>query len=954
MANSKVIKRNANVVNLNRGITEETLFFTGNEESTDFVMGIPEDNVNAILNELTDLSSNPGAYAIREAYSNAYDAVAATGDMSRPIEVTVPKSDEFNDESLTYKLRISECPMSLIRYATVTDYGIGMTTDDLRRFFTQYGGTKKQGAGLIGSKGLGSKAPLACADFFDVATVHDGILSMAHLWRGSGYNYAKIVKVEPTDKPDGTTVRIPIVDPKIAIEMDKCMSSIAKWNLDANLTYNGEKASGSLDMGLTKDGTSGYVFLGNVAIGVDENGDEVRVRMWQDIASFPRRLHLYKDNYNNGTINCDLSVDLNLCGVRYSLAKGNGYHARHNGNKPNIIVAGDPGYLNFTPSRDEVKDDDAKRTFLEAISEVEYDMDATFKSLFENNDYATVTRSLINCQGFIHRNDKETTLYINDRKVGAISDDSALTVFDGIDMSEYLINNIEEQGYVPKFAHVNPKSPNRYIPITKLTQRGYNVVTASYDEEGAFIPETITWQSQSYTAHDIAFAMRDASPLPLAAIIPSVAMHAQWNDINDAILNEGINHALVITGKLPAWKQFQSRESAIRRLVASKNGQDMTIMSLTYLFLDGENEPDEQDKLALSIFTGVTITTWDELMSDVRAMNRSTSSGSNAKKGGNHATGRILQAGTAKTTVYDLRNRRNYTGDMTPFEHPVDALMGTMSYREIQTIDFNNDDLSKYVFAIGDAGNPNIIARIASALAMAGRLGNAEKLAFVSTTSSCSKTYPLDIPMIKVLVKTRDMKVFGDFRYNRAHFNGIIDGIPGMSYKVCNNGHGYYYIQSDIRIDSLGDFAPSYENLAFALRYDSKFNWLNTFIINCRAILGTTFCKTLDLILDAKTGSWWCDGEFNGGYRSNRAIGLQFPKSWEDALAPVKDALEVFEDISEVRGTTSVVAHAASDPKSIATSLVSPGLKTILQARIAQQVVGDPQDPDSDKSGETK
>lgn len=927
MATTTVIKRNANVANLNSGITEETLFFAGSDENEDFVMDISQENTSAILNELTDLSSNPGAYAIREAYSNAYDAVAATGDMSRPIEVTVPGTDEFREESLAYKLHISECPLDLIRYATVTDHGIGMTTEDLRKFFTQYGGTKKQGQGLIGSKGLGSKAPLACADFFDVVTVKDGIRSVAHLWRGNGRNYAKIVKVESTTKPNGTTIRIPIVDPKIAAEMHECMTGIAQWNLDANLTYNGEKVTTCLNDGINKDGTRGYVFLGNVKIGVDEDGNDVRVRMWQSIDSFPQRLKSYQ-GYDS--LRWNLNVDLNLCGVRYSLVGGSSYRSSIK-MPPDIIVAGDPGYLNFTPSRDEVKDDDAKQAFLDALSETEYDADAVINSIFKGHDYATITRILMNRGGGHIRTDgDEAKLVIaNHYVVGkvSVSDVSAITSFDGTDMRDYLT--------IPAGHAVAPASTTRYRSITHMSGHGYIAPVRSLDANGMFNTNESAYSTistyGSYTAREVASAMSHTSSLPLVAIIPSAMMFAYGgaDDNNRAcrsILNDEDNHALVITGPTPKWTEFQNRESSIRRIIANKTGQDMKKMSLTYLFLDGDDAPTKQDELALTLFANTTITTWEELVSEVRRANRSNRA-SYGQDGTRSVAKPSTHVGTHDIATYDLRNRCYKRGNTSPFAGPLDALFGEVTYAMKSTIDFDNDDLSRYVFAIGDGGDSATVVRIASAMALAGLLGEAQTLCFVSSTASCTTSYPLGVNEVKALAKRRGMKVLGDFRYSGAHFDGIIDGIDGITYEVKNDGNGWYHVESSIALDVLGITDPSDGDLAYALRHDGTFRHIGNFVLNCRSILGTTFCKTLDSVLDARPANWWnCDAT---------GIKLSFPKGWADDMATLTNALEVFLEISTINGVQSLIAEASDENGQLAKALITSGLQSIVQSRIA-------------------
>lgn len=918
MTATKVIRRNANVANINSGIAEEVLFFSGDSENEDFVMDISAENTSAILNELTDLSSNPGAYAIREAYSNAYDAVVATGDMTRPIEVTVPQVSEFNEDSLAYKLHISECPVELVRYATVTDHGIGMTTEDLRKFFTQYGGTKKQGAGLIGSKGLGSKAPLACADFFDVITTKDGVRSAAHLWRGNGHNYAKIVKVEQTDEGDGTTVRIPIVDPKIATEMHECMSEIAKWNLDASLTYNGERFSSFLNDGISEDGKRGYIFLGNVKIGVDEDGQDVRVRMWQGVDTFPHRLYGHP-RYGSTAINWSFRVDLNLCGVRYPLTDG-GYSRSP---RPDIVVAGDPGYLNFTPSRDEVKDDDAKRTFLEAISEASYDIDAISDSLFGRNGYGTVARLMMEHYGYIDEGATSDELSFAGSVIGAVNM-GEVTTFAGVDMADYLALRHDR--------HLVPASGTRYHAITKLSGRGYLRPVLATFSDGVMEQSNGAYGSFNKvdTARDIAAGMRVLAPLPLVAIVPS-PMLAALSTRNGgwacrSILNDGDNHAVVITGEHPAWTEFQSRETGIRKLIAGRTSQDMKDMTCTYLFADGT--PTEQDMMALEVFSHVTVTTWDELVSEVRAMNRANGSARKA------SAPKVVHVGAHRAITYDLTGRVTPHNRFVAYESPIDALLGDPSKATAERIDFDSADLSEYVFAIGDGGSPEAIAHIASAMAMAGLLGDAKKLSFVSTTASSTTSYPLNMNEVKALVKTRGMRIFGDFRMNRSHVPGIIDDHDGIAAKVVG-GHGYYRVQSKIDFHALGIDDPTFYALAHVLRHDLSFRYICKFVLNCRSILGTTFCDVLDDVLAAKPNPWW-EGAQTAIYRRyHNDMELVMPDGWDKPVGTIKGAIGVFEEISRINGVQSLIDEASGTDGALAKDLITVGLQSIVKSRIS-------------------
>ena len=336
------IPRTNNIDRLNSAVIDEEIFSRNAASTEEITMGIAEDGFEIILSMLSDLSADRGAYALREAWSNAYDATLATGDMTRKIEIVLPDPDLLDTEiNLTSALSDYEPASSDLK---VIDHGIGMTPEDVKRYFCQYGGSKKRGEkDMVGSKGLGSKAGLAVSDSMTVRTVHDGTETLAIIERKRGRNTAT-VKTRSTDAENGTTITIPVSDISIALQMVVCAQNIARYNIDANLWINGKKTDNIIE------GGTDYTYAGNLEIGQDENGEAVSFRTWIRTDALGRRLR---------------SADLNLAGVRYPLAKAYSWSS----SDVDVIVAGDPGYLNFTPSRDEIKNDQYKKHFADAVLE---------------------------------------------------------------------------------------------------------------------------------------------------------------------------------------------------------------------------------------------------------------------------------------------------------------------------------------------------------------------------------------------------------------------------------------------------------------------------------------------------------------------------------------------------------------------------------------------------------
>lgn len=150
------------------------------EGATQHIMGI-------LSNQLYE---DPELAIIREISTNAADAHVAAG-TERQIEVSTPTE--------------------LKPVLTITDYGIGMTPDDIREVYSAYGAsTKRETDDQTGMLGLGCKSPFAYTDQFTVISVKDGERTTVSVSRDEqGAGVMKIISLEPTDDAPGTTVSIP-------------------------------------------------------------------------------------------------------------------------------------------------------------------------------------------------------------------------------------------------------------------------------------------------------------------------------------------------------------------------------------------------------------------------------------------------------------------------------------------------------------------------------------------------------------------------------------------------------------------------------------------------------------------------------------------------------------------------------------------------------------------------
>ena len=126
----------------------------------------------------SQLYSNKVLAVLREYSANAWDEHRAAGIPDRPIKVVVPTELE---------------PTLRVR-----DYGRGLTEEQVRQTYTQYGSSTKRADNLtVGALGIGSKSAFAYTDSFTVTAWHDGqksiyqavldetnVGTMSLMWRG--------------------------------------------------------------------------------------------------------------------------------------------------------------------------------------------------------------------------------------------------------------------------------------------------------------------------------------------------------------------------------------------------------------------------------------------------------------------------------------------------------------------------------------------------------------------------------------------------------------------------------------------------------------------------------------------------------------------------------------------------------------------------------------------------
>jgi len=216
----------------------------------DVKMGIAEDATAHIMDLMSKgLYGDAETAVIREYSTNALDAHIEEG-VSRPIEVTTPVGT-FSDP-----------------YLTIEDFGTGLTREDIRTIYSQYGASTKRATNdQVGMLGLGCKSGFALGDQFTVVSTKDGMTITVSIERDEqGTGVMRVVSEQRTDKPSGTKVIIPVA-PRSGVA-DKAYRLFRFWQPGTVLLNGAEpqRISGIklTDELLVIEGEQSYVVMGNV------------------------------------------------------------------------------------------------------------------------------------------------------------------------------------------------------------------------------------------------------------------------------------------------------------------------------------------------------------------------------------------------------------------------------------------------------------------------------------------------------------------------------------------------------------------------------------------------------------------------------------------------------------------------------------------------------------------
>lgn len=157
----------------------ETIQFGLDPTATKHLMGL-----------LSDLYKYPERAVLREYATNALDAHVEIGNTA-PVEI--------------------ELPNVLEPVLRIIDHGPGLSRDDMRRVYTQYGAsTKRDSDDYVGILGVGSKAAVSYTKQYTIRSVKNGVRCVLSVSRtDEGITMTKVEQVR-CDDPSGVTIAIPV------------------------------------------------------------------------------------------------------------------------------------------------------------------------------------------------------------------------------------------------------------------------------------------------------------------------------------------------------------------------------------------------------------------------------------------------------------------------------------------------------------------------------------------------------------------------------------------------------------------------------------------------------------------------------------------------------------------------------------------------------------------------
>lgn len=158
-------------------------------------MSLDQESEDMIFQMFTEnIYSDPIGTVIREITSNCFDSHMEAGVDSTKTPVLVSMGVDNGG-----------------KYISFTDQGVGMSPDRVSKIYGVYFKTTKRDTNnQIGGFGIGGKTPLAYTNSFYIITRYEGIEYVYNIYIDKKRPAIELMLQTSTDKPNGTTVKVPI------------------------------------------------------------------------------------------------------------------------------------------------------------------------------------------------------------------------------------------------------------------------------------------------------------------------------------------------------------------------------------------------------------------------------------------------------------------------------------------------------------------------------------------------------------------------------------------------------------------------------------------------------------------------------------------------------------------------------------------------------------------------
>jgi len=205
-------------VKINQNRFKNTSDFQGESGSATLNM----ENLSLFIDHMISNYNNAELATLREWVSNGYDSHVAAG-QTAPVEVSLPTA--------------------LNPTLAVRDYGLGMSAEDVKRIYLDFGSsTKRDDNTGIGGFGIGGKSALAIASQYTMEAVKDGLKNTFFFERSprGGVDFKRVLKDIPTEEPNGVLVKV-AVDRVDQFSEKNVNRVLAGWSNSQVKLTNGKK-----------------------------------------------------------------------------------------------------------------------------------------------------------------------------------------------------------------------------------------------------------------------------------------------------------------------------------------------------------------------------------------------------------------------------------------------------------------------------------------------------------------------------------------------------------------------------------------------------------------------------------------------------------------------------------------------------------------------------------------